>query len=279
MAVLDPSATTVGDICTQALKDSGAIGVGQTPTAEDVTDAWTRLQWMLQEWQRRRWLVYHNIEVSIVSTGARRYSIGGAGADINLAGDFGPDFDITLPAPPDFLGPLVAPGGGSQRPDKIESAWLRQLTQSTPNQIDYPLEILHSHEDYGRIALKGLVSFPGVIFYDPGIPFGYLYPWPIPQAAIYAIFIVIKEQLPTSFKTLATKFALPYEYYLAMTTNLAMRLRPKYGIGTYPGDQLPAIAKAALDSLRGANTAIAALTSDPASIRGGIYNIFSDRFY
>jgi len=273
MSQLLPDTTTVNDLCIAALKDCAAIGVGQTPTAEDITDAWARLQWMLQEWQRRRWLVYHDIVVSIVSTGARRYSIGPPPADIQLGGDFNQDFND------DFSGFAVAQGGGPQRPDKIESAWLRQLTQSQPNQIDYPLELIHSLEDYGRIALKGLVSFPGVIFYDPAWPLGYLYPWPVPQASIYSIHVVIKEQMPSSFPNVATKFHLPYEYYVAIVSNLAIRLRPKYGIGTFPGDMLPSIAKSSLDALRGANTAIAELTADPALQRGGIYNIFSDRFY
>jgi len=250
---IDPAATSIGDIITAALKESGAIGVGQTPLAEDTTDAWARLQWMLQEWARKRWLVYHLVTLSKTSTGAQSYSIGPGG-----------DLDT---------------GANSMRPDKLESAFLRQLVQSQPNQIDYPLDILQSMEDYNKIALKQLVSFPGVIFLDASWPLGRVYPWPVPQANIYAVHVTIKAQLPVVFQTLSDAFALPYEYYNAMVLNLAMRLRSKYGIRTMPGDLLPGLAKDSLNALRGANTNIARLQMPVDLVRNGIYNIFSDRSY
>ncbi len=58
MASQEPLNTTLGDLCNQALKDSGYLGIGQTALAEDINDAWTRMQWLLQEWERRRWMVY-----------------------------------------------------------------------------------------------------------------------------------------------------------------------------------------------------------------------------
>lgn len=251
MSQLLPAATSVGDIVAAALRECGAFGVGRTPLAEDTNDAWARLQWMLQEWERKRWLVYHLVTKLVTSTGATSYTVGPGGS--------------------------VNTGATSVRPDKIESAFLRQLTQSQPNQIDYPLQILQSMEDYNSIALKGLVSFPGSVFYDPSWPLGTVYAWPVPQATIYAIGLTLKEQLPFAFANLAVQFALPYEYYSAMVYELAMRLRSKYGIPTKRGDQLPGLAKNAINVLRGANTAIARLRV-PAD-RAGIYNIFSDRSY
>lgn len=253
MSALDPSNTTVRDICVAALKESSAIGQGQTPQAEDITDAWARLQWMLQEWQRKRWLVYHLVTLSKVSSGAQTYSVGPGGQ--------------------------IDTGAGTMRPDKLEAAFLRQLTQSQPNQIDFPLSLLQSMEDYSRIALKQLVSFPGLAFYDPSWPLGTLYAWPIPQASIYGIYIVVKAPLPTSFPTMSTVLNIPYEYYNCILYNLALRLRPKFGIRTFPGDLLPSLAKDALNTLRGANTAIAQLQTPTELVRGGQYNIFSDRIY
>lgn len=253
MAVLDPTNTTLGDLCTEALKECGYIGVGQTPLAEDLNGAWMRLQWMLQQWERKRWLVYHLVNLSKVSTGAQTYTCGPGG-----------DLDT---------------GAGSVRPAKIESAFLRQITQSQPNQIDYPLAILQSREDYDKIALKQLMSFPGWIFLDAAWPLATLFTWPVPQANIYELHVSIMAQLPASFATQATVFNLPYEYYNAMLFNLALRLRPKYQIGTYPGDPLPGLAKDALAVLRGANTQIAKLQMPADLLRPGIYNIFSDRSY
>lgn len=254
MAQQDPANTSVADICQAALKESGRLGLGQTALAEEINDAWTRLQWMLQQWERKRWLVYQLVTLSIVSTGAQSYTIG-PGGDISTG---------TV--------------GATVRPAKLESAFLRQLTQSQPNQIDYDLRILASMEDYNRIALKQLMSFPGYAFLDPGWPLARLYTWPVPQANIYGVYITILQQLPAKFPTVNTLLALPYEYYAAMVYNLAIRLRPRYGIMTFPGDPLPGMAKDALNVLRGANTAIAALNL-PDLGRPGLYNIFSDRMY
>lgn len=271
MTQIDPGDTTVVDICRAALKECGAIGVGQTPLSEDINDAWTRLQWMLQQWERKRWLVYHLVDVAIVSTGATVYSIGpGGNIDTNQnANPFNNQFN-------NQFGPSTKV---SVRPDKIESAYLRQLVLSQPNQIDYPLTILQSREDYNKIALKQLNSFPSYIFYDTAWPLGFLYPWPIPQAAIYEVHVTIKEQLPVQFLNTSSVFNLPYEYYNAMVLNLAIRLRPKYGIATFQGDMLPGLAKDALAVLRGANTQIARLGMPPELSRPSLYNIFSDRVY
>lgn len=253
MSILLPSATTVGDLCTEALRECGAFGIGQNPLADDINGAWARLQWMLQMWERKRFLVYQLVTYLKVSTGALSYTIG-PGGDIDT-------------------------GAGTARPDKIEMGFLRQLVQSQPNQIDYPMTLLQAMEDYSKIAIKGLQSFPQYVFYDPGWPLGHLYFWPVPQASIYSVAAVVKQQLPTSFASLATVISLPFEYYSAILYNLALRLRSKYQIPTYPGDELSSLAKDSLLALRDANTAIAALSMPADLNRPGIYNIFSDRFY
>jgi len=279
MSSLDPQNTSLGDLCSEILKESGYLGVGQTALSQDINDTWSRVQWMLQEWERKRWLVYHLVNLYKVSTGAMSYTIG-PGGDIDT-------------------------GVGSVRPARIESAFLRQLTQPwsgapigefiigesaigpggdnpSPylgqNFIDYPLEILQSREDYDKIALKSLMSFPGTIFLDSAWPLGNIFCYPVPQAAIYSIHVSIMAQLPASFANLAAKIVLPYEYYAAILYNGALRMRARYQIGTFPGDVLPEMAKSSLKTLRGANTQIARLEL-PNLNRSFLYNIFSDRFY
>lgn len=253
MSILDPANTTIGDLVNAGLKLATVVGVGQTPAAEDTNDCWGLCQMMLEGWQRRRWLVYALSTYSLVSTGAQSYSLGPGGA-----------FDT---------------GATSFRPDKIEFAFLRQLTQSQPNQIDYPLEILQSKEDYSSISLKQLVSFPKYVFYDPQWPLGQVYAWPVPQASIYGLDVTIKTPMQYKFATLATKIALPYEYYEAILYNLTLRIRMQYGISNPPGDMLPKLAKNALNTLRLGNTAIKRL-SMPSGIAppGSGYNIFSDQY-
>ena len=77
--ILDPTNTTVGDICTEALKECGATGIGVTPLAEDISGAQARLQWMLQQWERKRWLVWHLVTFGIIATGAEEYTFGPGG--------------------------------------------------------------------------------------------------------------------------------------------------------------------------------------------------------
>lgn len=89
--------TTPLDIINQAMLEAGVIGVGQTALAEDTNDAFTRLNWMMAQWARKRWLIWQLVTLSKISTGAQSYTVGPGG-----------DFDI------------------AQRPDKLESAFLRQ---------------------------------------------------------------------------------------------------------------------------------------------------------
>lgn len=342
MSQLLPSATTAGDICTAALQECGAIGTGQTASSEDSNKALARLNWMLEQWARKRWMIWHLLDLSITSTGAESYTVGpggqintnnvagwelqslalaggGTGYAVNdtihlssggavltvltEAGGVVETFSITTPGSftgvlPTSFTQLSSSGGGTgatfntpiwnslglltgsttTRPDRIEAAYLRQLTQSQPNQIDYPLRLIEAREDYSRIRLKSLVSFPQYAFYDPQWGLGNLFAWPVPQASIYAVHIIVKEQLP-SFSSLATTFNLPFEIYEALLYNLAWRLRSLYGIPSFPGDPLPGMAKASMSVVRGANTQIARLGMPDTLQRDGIYNIFSDNFY
>jgi hypothetical protein len=243
--------------------------VGQTPLANDIEDAQARLQWMLQQWERKRWFVWHLVDYSVVSTGAQAYTIG-PGGQINTNALFNPGTGQ--------FNPPVA-GDVTARPNRIESAFLRQLTQSQPNQIDYPLTLIYSYEDYSKIALKQLQSFPGYLFFDSSWPLGRLLPWPVPQANIYALHVVIKEQLPAKFATLSAVLNVPYEYYNAMVLNLAIRLRPKYGIVPMQGDHLPGLARDSLNVLRSDNYQISRLHMPGDLVRPQLYNIFSDRMY
>src|SRR4051794_34315922 len=113
--------TTVGDLIGRALRKSGALGTGQNATAEDLSDALADLNDMLAQWQRKRWLVYHLVDVSKVSTGATSYTVGSGG-----------DFNVT-------------------RPDQIAAAFVRQLIPASPTLVDQPLDVLHAREDWNQV--------------------------------------------------------------------------------------------------------------------------------
>jgi hypothetical protein len=239
--------TTPANIITLALKDSGVLGQGQTASAEDTNDAFTRMNQMIAQWARKRWLIYHLITVSKTSTGAQSYTVG-------------PNGDFNTP-----------------RPDKLESAFLRQIVPSQPNLVDYPLMILPSREDYNQIPLKTLGSFPQWIFYDSAYPLGSVYPWPIPQANIYALHLTVKDQI-AQFTSLAQTIDLPPEYEAALLYNLAWRLRPAYQLP--PDPTLSGLAIDSLNVIRNANAQIPMLTLPRRLVApGGKYNIFGDYSY
>src|SRR5689334_17457455 len=97
------------DLCTDALVNAGVCGVGNPPDADQISRAFRLLQNLLAVWQSKRWLVYHLVDLSKVSTGAQSYTVGPGG-----------DFDIAA------------------RPDRVEAAYVRILQQAGLP-VDYPL--------------------------------------------------------------------------------------------------------------------------------------------
>jgi hypothetical protein len=242
------------DLITQALKKTGVVGVGQTPLAEDVNDAFLDLNLMLGQWNRKRWLIYHLTEVAFPATGATSYRIGpGMAVDvparvtkidsafyrINPTPDLSPDFSFGFSS--DF-GP----------PDQIGSTG-----------IDVPLEVVRSREDYSRIALKGMGGFPSAVYLDANYPFGQLTVWPVPSTG--EIHVVVQDVL-NAFPDLTTDIELPNEYHEALLYNLTARLRPSYG--KPPEPTITAIARASLNTIRVANAQISTLQMPRALVAG-----------
>lgn len=236
--------TTVGDLIQLALIDSQVVGQGQTASSFDSSNAFRRLNFMVAQWNRKRWLIYHLIDAPFTSTGALSYTVG-------LGGNF------NIP-----------------RPDRLEFAFFRQLVNTGVNQIDYPLQIIEAREDYDRIALKTMGTWPALIFYDAAFPLGSVFVWPVPQASLYEIHLTVKETI-SSFTSLAQTISLPPEYEAALHYNLCARLRTAYGLDADP--TITALAMESLQVLRGANTQIASMRLPNAVVnRRYAYNVFSD---
>jgi len=283
MSQLTPLATSVNDICNAALKECGALGQGQSPTGEELADAWARLQWMLQEWGedsflvwRQRTITVQQVDTSVLPTDpdqgtpARPVYYFPIGPGAGVLGGFETGPDNAAVSPTQSL---------SVAPRRIRAVFLRQPGQSGGLPIDYPLYGLDSMADYARIALKGMVSFPGAYYYDPAWPLGRIFLYPLPTNAIYGVGCVLRDQLPLQFVTAQDVIELPFIYFNAFYTNLAVRLRPHYGMRTFPGDTLPDLAKGARAAIKNTSVQIAQLSLPQELSRPGIYNIFSDRSY
>lgn len=235
--------TTPANLIALALLDSGVIGQGQRASAADTNNAYARLQMMMAQWNRKRWLTYCLVDLPLVSTGAQSYTIGPGG-----------DFDTT-------------------RPDRLEDGcFVRQLNTSQP--VDYPLSLIQSREAYSRIVMKEMGNFAWSIFYDSQFPTGTLYPWPVPAAGTYELHVLVKQPL-NPFTSISQTILLPPEYEAAILYNLQVRLRAAYRLP--PDPVIIALAKDALNLIRGANAQIATLTMPRAVMgRGPAYSVYSD---
>jgi hypothetical protein len=227
---------TSGDLIAHSLRAAGIIGVGQTAQAEDSNTALDVLRMILAEWQRKRWLVWDERTLSLVSTGADAYTIG-PGGDFNAA-----------------------------RPDRIESAFCRILgvAQGASSQVDLHLTLIAAREDYNKIAIKNLKTIPSVLFYDSAYPVGVLHFWPVAPAAQYELFVSVKATLP-AYVGLTDQLQLPPEYIQALVWSLAVRLQMEYGLPARP-DMIAAM-RNAMNTLRMANLQVGTMDM-PARIGG-----------
>lgn len=238
--------TTVTRIANLAMRDSGVLATGQTAQAQDVADLLLRLNMVIAQWNRRRWLVYRLVDTAFRCTGQQSYTVGAGG-----------DFDIP-------------------RPDRLEAAYVRQLVPANPTPVDYPLEVIQSREEYAQITLKTLkASPPQSIWYDSGFPLGSVYPVTIPNSQ-YELHILTKEVLSTFVNT-AQEIILPPEYEWALHTTLVNQLRAanRLPVDSYWIGQ----EKAAMKTIRSSNFQLGRLSMPAAlsQVTGGNYNIYSDR--
>lgn len=152
--------STARDFVTLAMREAGVVGLGQTPSTPDINNCFTLLQRMLSQWQKRRWIVPNLIDVYATGNGAISNPIG----------------------PGQFY--------NCGRPDKIQSAYIKQLNSGS-NNVSYPLIPIWSYEDYSQIGLKNLNSWPSYYFYDNAFPYGNVFIWPIPSSS-YEVHLIVK---------------------------------------------------------------------------------------
>jgi hypothetical protein len=225
---------TTGDLITFVLRASNINGVGQTPLAEDSNTGLDFLRMLIAQWQRKRWFIWNEQELSKVSTGANFYTIGP-----------GQDFDTA-------------------RPDKIHAAWCRLKPFSGPNAVDLSLAIIEAKEDWSGVTIKDLKSLPAAVFYDSAWPIGRVYFWPVPPGGDYEMHLVVKASLPT-YTTLTDPLNLPPEYMEAVMWSLCVRLQMAYGLPASQ-DHVAAM-KQAIGVVQMANTQIPQM-SMPAALAG-----------
>ena len=237
---------TARDIIILSLKEAGILGVGQTPLSEDVNDCFVYLQEMTSQWQERRWMIPGLTDITGVGNNAISNTIGTGGY-------------YNVP-----------------RPDKIQAGYFIQNTASgTP--VSFPLASIFSFEDYYRIAVKQLNTFPTHFFYDGqnNAGLGNVYIWPIPDPS-YTIHLLVKSQLGWP-NNLNSVFTMPDEYAEAVHYNLAIRICSAYQVDPKPSTG--GLAKVALNTIKVANTQIPELQMPPSLRKGKAFSLFNPDGY
>jgi hypothetical protein len=234
--------TTAVDLITLALKDIGAVGIGQAISAEDTADALSTLNMMIGQWDAERLSVYHLVDTAHQANGSVSYTVG-----------IGGDFNVT-------------------RPIKINAAYARLTSSGAGSAVDYRISMIDAREDYARISLKTLSSFPEWAFYDSAYPLGNLFLYPVPNSS-YELHIVTMETLP-QFATAATVVNLPPPYMAAIRYNLAIYLAPTYQLEPTPS--LVRLAMNAKRVIKRMNNQIPQLTMPRGLMSKSRYNIYSD---
>ena len=256
MPVLDSK--TARDFIILSLKEAQILGVGQTPLAEDINDCFVLLQRMCNQWQRRRWMVPSLTDISTLGNSQISNTVGPGGY-----------WNIT------------------PRPRAFRGGYFIQNTQSgTP--VSLPLSPIFAYEDYIRITVKNLNTFPEAFFYDnqnnatvtgnnPAVvtSLGNLFIWPIPDSS-YTIHMIYESDLGWP-NTLNSVFTMPEEYAEAVHYNLALRICSMYQVDPKPSTG--GLAKVALNTIKMNNTQIPELQMPPGLRQGKAFSLWNPDGY
>lgn len=200
---------TAGDIIKGAYRALQRIGVNETPTNEEYDVGLELLNEMLDTFSIRGLFIYATNQITWpLESGTYIYSIG-SGGESSSGGTI----------------PIRHISG--DRPTRIEGALIRH------GDIDYPVDVLMTEDEYRRISSKDSGGRPIALWYKPSYPLGYIYLWPAPDTDDYSLIFDVYWPL-TEFSSIRTEVSLPPGYRGALKYNLAVRLAPEHGIVSPP---------------------------------------------
>jgi hypothetical protein len=210
--------TTAQDLCSSALKLTGAFGKNDLIDAVDAQDALDTLNIMLESWSLDRTYVYTILQENFpLVSGTSTYTIGTGGT-----------FNTT-------------------RPNRISNIFTR--TGSGTTITDFGVQLLQDRQNYDNIINKGIQT--GIVqaaYYEPAYPLATLWLWGSPSSG-FTIYFDSWQQLQ-QFATLATTIVLPPGYKRAIVYSLAVELEPAYpGIMSKSVHGIATEAKAAIKDL------------------------------
>lgn len=192
-----PSPTTAIDLITRSMKLAKILAAGETPTAEEATDALATLNDILENWDTEPLSLWSEANfVGQTTAGQATYTIGPAG-DLNTT-----------------------------RPSQITGAYV------TFNGVDFPLGIIGQLE-YNGYSLKTMQQpIAEKLLYVNDFPLGLITLWPVPSQRVNLT--LTYDRLLTQIPTLATTINYPPGAAKALRYSLAVELMSEFGVSPDP---------------------------------------------
>lgn len=232
--------STVADILADALKVLGVLAVGETPSAEEQSDAFRALNRMVDSWASERLTLYATSRDTYVLTpGLNPHTIGTAGS---------PTLAATRPIHIDRASIVLAASSNAELPLNIvdDEGW--QITQG-----------------------KATTGTPYILWPETKYPLINLWLNPIPVNPDTLV-LYTWLQLGRFVDPNAT-FDFPPGYEEAIVYQLAQRLAPGYGVSL--SQEALLTAEDALARIKRANWKPQYLRSDPALLQRRPFNIIA----
>jgi len=193
--------STVCDLIKGSLRLIGALATGETPPAEETSDALMVLNQMIDSWSTENLIIANQVrEVFPLVAGTSAYTMG-VGGDFNTA------------RPIDFLRVLIQDSAASPA-------------------YELPMEVLTA-EQFSKITAKQTQgTTPSCVYAEGTTPLETLNLYPVPSVAKN---IVIYSAKPINqFTSINNSIDLPPGYLKALRYNLAVELAPEYGKESSP---------------------------------------------
>ena len=223
--------TTALQLVTASLRKLGAVAAGETPDADEQSDALASLNQIVESWNLKGLALYRRENASYTLTPSQQVYTIGSGADFDGA-----------------------------RPITLNCAFV------TRGGIDYQLEPL-TQAQWNEILQKSQESqLPEAVYYEPTFPDGTLRFWPVPLEAL-TVTLAINMQLG-AVADINDDLAFPPGYERALVYALAVELAPEYPSVTLSQRVIDTADEALADIKRANNTQNQAATFDIA-LAGG----------
>lgn len=186
---------TVNELIRKSLLLVGAIGTGESLSADEAADGLASLNDLLDSWSTDGLLIpASTIEEFTLTPGQASYTIG-------VSGNF-----------------------NTANPQVIEEARLKDVSGSA---FEIPLSI-YNIQEYADIAQKQTQSTqPEALYFQRGAPLSTIYLYTVPSAANKLV--LYSKKALSNFTSVNDSISLPPGYQRALRYNLALELAVEYG--------------------------------------------------